>query len=332
MMLLLPVTVKAVEGVSAGEFTVSGDAGSYSYDADAHTLTITGGEALTISGNAVADHIVVGSGVTANLTLEGENTLKSGYGCAGLRASGKLIITKDSTGSLTATGGKEGAGIGGGDLGAGENITITGGTVNATAGDRAAGIGGGNCKAGGKIIINGGKITVTSDGGVGAIGYGYGGSNAGTTDFSTTYYDENNNAVIGSAVIFCYVKYKYPAILDSSTEDDSWNGVVLYQNDSNKTGEVYGDFSGSFDIPQYYKVTIPEGASLTIPENGTVTNDGTILNYGIINIDENGTLENSGGTITNSGTITSSTDAKIGGSVKCKLNVKNAAVSIGEEV
>ena len=70
MMLLLPVTVKAVESVSAGEFTVSGDAGSYSYDADAHTLTITGGEALTISGNAVADHIVVGSGVTANLTLE----------------------------------------------------------------------------------------------------------------------------------------------------------------------------------------------------------------------------------------------------------------------
>lgn len=53
MMLLLPVTVKAVEGVSTGEFTVSGDAGSYSYDADAHTLTITGCEALTISGNAV---------------------------------------------------------------------------------------------------------------------------------------------------------------------------------------------------------------------------------------------------------------------------------------
>lgn len=128
------------------------------------------------------------------------------------------------------------------------------------------------------------------------------------------------------------MKYKYPAILDSSTEDDSWNCVVLYQNDSNKTGEVYGDFSGNFDIPRYYKVTIPEGASLTIPENGTVTNDGTILNYGTINIDENGTLEYSGGTITNSGTITSSTDAKIGGSVKCKLSVKNAAVSIGEEV
>ena len=58
-------------------------------------------------------------------------------------STGTLTLKDDSkeAGSLTATGGNNAAGIGGGFQGNGENITITGGTVNATGTDGGAGIG-----------------------------------------------------------------------------------------------------------------------------------------------------------------------------------------------
>ncbi len=77
------------------------------------------------------------------IELEGENTLNSGYFRAGLEKSntGSLTITdaNDDSGSLTATGGRYGAGIGGGSQGNGSNITISGGTVTATGGEYGAG-------------------------------------------------------------------------------------------------------------------------------------------------------------------------------------------------
>ena len=81
-------------------------------------------------------------------------------------------------GTVTATGGENGAGIGGGDGGAAENITITGGTVTAAGGYYGAGIGGGSGGSGsggsGKnITITGG--TVNAAGGWGGAGIGSGG-------------------------------------------------------------------------------------------------------------------------------------------------------------
>ena len=81
-------------------------------------------------------------------------------------------------GTVTATGGENGAGIGGGDGGAAENITITGGTVTAAGGYYGAGIGGGSGGSGsggsGKnITITGG--TVNAAGGWGGAGIGGGG-------------------------------------------------------------------------------------------------------------------------------------------------------------
>ena len=76
-------------------------------------------------------------------------------------------------GTVTATGGEGGAGIGGGDYGSGENITITGGTVNATGGWYGAGIGGGEQGNGKNITINRG--TVNAAGGWGGAGIGGGG-------------------------------------------------------------------------------------------------------------------------------------------------------------
>ena len=104
----------------------------------------------------------------AAIELDGANELKSGSCNAGLEkngneSSGKLTIKddNDTKGSLTAEGGKDGAGIGGSyESGAG-NIEITGGTVEAVGGEGAAGIGGGVYGPGRDIEISGGKVSAT---------------------------------------------------------------------------------------------------------------------------------------------------------------------------
>ena len=104
----------------------------------------------------------------AAIELDGANELKSGSHNAGLEkngheSSGKLTIKddNDTKGSLTAEGGEDGAGIGGGyESGAG-NIEITGGTVEAVGGEGAAGIGGGVYGSGRDIEISGGKVSAT---------------------------------------------------------------------------------------------------------------------------------------------------------------------------
>ena len=112
------------------------------------------------------------------IELDGKNELKSGYDRAGLEkntsdSTGTLTLKDDNKdGSLKATGGDSGAGIGGGGQwgdASGENITITGGSVTATGGKWAAGIGGvGNGK---NITITGGTVNATgTDGGAGIGG------------------------------------------------------------------------------------------------------------------------------------------------------------------
>ena len=113
------------------------------------------------------------------IELDGDNELKSGTQSAGLEktSTGTLTLKDDSkeAGSLTATGGNNAAGIGGGFQGNGENITITGGTVTATGGFSAAGIGGGREGKGENITITGGTVNATSNDGAG-IGGGSSGS------------------------------------------------------------------------------------------------------------------------------------------------------------
>ena len=102
------------------------------------------------------------------IELDGDNELKSGFNRTGLeKISGGTLTLKDDNqkaGSLTATGGCYGAGIGGGYYGRGENITITGGTVTATGGDCGAGIGGAVGGSGENIIITGSTVTAISNG------------------------------------------------------------------------------------------------------------------------------------------------------------------------
>ena len=125
------------------------------------------------------------------IELDGDNELKSGTQSAGLEknSTGTLTLKDDNkeAGSLTATGGFNSAGIGGGYLGDGKNITITGGTVEATGYFGSTGIGGGGAAAsdielwgsnggnGEDITINGGKVNASGAYGGAGIGGGVNG-------------------------------------------------------------------------------------------------------------------------------------------------------------
>ena len=146
------------------------------------------------------------SNVHLTIILQGTNSLKSGEERAGLmwnNSDNSSMLEIEGDGSLTATGGKNAAGIGsnwsrnggtrnititggtviatggygaagiGGDRGnSAENIKIAGGTVTATGGDGAAGIGGGGSGSGENITITGGTVTATGGGGAAGIGGG----------------------------------------------------------------------------------------------------------------------------------------------------------------
>ena len=114
-----------------------------------------------------------------SIELNGESTLRSHYEHAGLEKNngGSLTIAdKDKNGKLTAWGGQQGAGIGGGSGKDGSNIFITGGGVNAIGGLAAAGIGGGLGGNGSNITISGGKVGATN----GLNGAGIGGGQHGS--------------------------------------------------------------------------------------------------------------------------------------------------------
>ena len=132
-----------------------------------------GGAAITASGEG-----------NVNIELNGTNTVQSGNTHAGVekKDNGTLTITdEDKDGSLTATGGNYGAGIGGGYEGSGSNIAIEGGKVKAIGGTHGAGIGGGFGGSGSNIAIEGGKVEASSVGGGAGIGGGSLGSGSNIT-------------------------------------------------------------------------------------------------------------------------------------------------------
>ena len=132
-----------------------------------------GGAAITTSGEG-----------NVNIELDGTNTVQSGNDHAGVekKGDGTLTITDENKdGSLTATGGNYGAGIGGGYEGSGSNIAIEGGKVKAIGGSHGAGIGGGFGGSGSNIAIEGGKVEASSVGGGAGIGGGSLGSGSNIT-------------------------------------------------------------------------------------------------------------------------------------------------------
>ena len=203
----LPVSALAAEwDIGKGDITVNAESGG-------QTVRQGGGAAVpdsapVITGTSKENNVTINAekDQTANVTLSGVNidvrdkgkaavsttgegnvsielnggsTLRSGYEHAGLEKNngGSLTIAdEDKNGKLTAWGGQQGAGIGGGSGKDGSNIFITGGGVNAIGGLAAAGIGGGLGGNGSNITISGGKVGATN----GLNGAGIGGGQHGS--------------------------------------------------------------------------------------------------------------------------------------------------------
>lgn len=161
------VTTLSAGGITVGSTITIADGATFTLSWT--TLNVTSGPGIQCSGNATlildgTNYITTtaenfpailpgGSGTALTIRGSGSVTAKGGKNAAGIGTGsyssyittvytcGNIII---ESGTITAKGGENGAGIGGGNNGICGNITISGGTVKAKGGENGAGIGSGN--------------------------------------------------------------------------------------------------------------------------------------------------------------------------------------------
>ena len=200
---------------------------------------------------------VSGTGDTTS-ELNGSNTLESSGWHAGLErneekdsagnvVSGKLTIQdEEKNGSLDATGGYGGAGIGGANLNNSGAIESTGGTITATGTLDGAGIGGGGSGGDGTVIISGGNITAqggSSDNpnaicGAGIGGGGFGGT--GTVTITDNAKVDNATGGEGAAGIGS-------GVFGNVTVNISGNATVNAEGGANGAG-IGGGYASAGDV------------------------------------------------------------------------------------
>ena len=255
---------------------------------------------IDASSRSEAAVSVTGKGDT-NIELDGSNKLQSGRDHAGLEhnqtvgsegnvTSGKLTIQddNDNAGSLDATGGLYGAGIGG-SMSKDGQVTITGGDITANGGKYAAGIGGGIGGIG-DVEITGGTITAT-----GVYGAGIGGgqsadgdvtisggtikkaeslspSNPGGAGIGGGYYGDGRVTITGDAVIEEAQGGIQSAGIGGGQGAD---GVVEISGNARIDKVIGGDYAagigsglGESGAPCNGKVTIKDNAKIGLAQGG----------------------------------------------------------------
>lgn len=295
------VTAKSNGSYGAGIGGGQNGYGSVNYGSGGN-ITISGGEVTATGGDYAAGIgggnkgqrgriIITGGKVIANA---GPGGLGAGIGDGSNNSGGndgQIIITG---GTVAATGSSRGgAGIGGGTNSDAGRIEIRGGTVKAMGKYGGAGIGGSKLFVGGDIVVSGG--TVTAIGGDDAVGIGNGNSNHNLsyTTFST---GDNGSAVIITTLIIG------PGISES-WYSDTWGGVIIQNN----SGKVYGNQEKSqTTVAPIEKFTIPTGKTVTVPSGMTLDVNVTMTIEAGSELIVDGTLDLSGGTLINNGTISGS--------------------------
>ena len=185
--------VFVVTGTSTtSKLVIKGSSGTAAkvYLNDLH-ITVSSGAAVSVSNNV-------------DLYIEGSSVLQSGENCAGIQKEDDGQLTIDGSGSLEATGGESGAGIGGASGKPGNNITINGGTITASgkAGDGwGAGIGGGKGQGGSNITIRGGNVKAIPGAEAAGIGGGFKGNGTDISIEGGTVYAESGGGSGGTAAI-----------------------------------------------------------------------------------------------------------------------------------
>ena len=163
-----------------------------------NTITIEGGTTgakVTLSNvkiNASGAAVSVSGNVELIIAGTNTNTLRSGPKHAGVeKADDNGTLTISGFGTLNASGGESGAGIGGAWHKNASNIVIEGGTIEANGGNWGAGIGGGQSAAGQNITIRDGNVTAIPGGEAAGIGGGFQGDGKNITIESGTVYAES---------------------------------------------------------------------------------------------------------------------------------------------
>ena len=274
---------------------------------DGYTLTASQGITVDGSNSLTIYGQTAGTGtLTATATASSAAGIGGGY----MGAGGNITI---NGGTVTANGNTQGAGIGGGYYGVGGNITINGGKVVANGGSSessdagGAGIGGGGYAAGGTITINDGTVTAT--GGLNSAGIGGGCSGAGgtvnITGGTVTATGNGYGEGIGRAT---------PSTSSSTSRGSCSIGgdaVVFANADSDRSpiGNTSGSGSWNGIVFQgnsgqvYGDVTLED--DLEIPDDATLTvPEGSTLTIPEDVTVTGGITTESGGTVNNSGTVT----------------------------
>lgn len=191
------------------------------------------------------------------IELDGENTVQSGYYYAGIDKdnTGALVITntdevtEEDPGSLTATGGKCGAGIGGGgSIPDASNITITGNAVvTATGGQLGAGIGGGhvskyNTGDGTNITIEENAHVIASSQHFGAgIGGGTYGDGSNITISDNAYVEAVSGRAGAGIGGGCNGDGSNITISDNAQVKAQGGEIFVWESDSYGAGAAIGD-------------------------------------------------------------------------------------------
>lgn len=236
------------------DFTVTRDmtiTGTTSYK-----VTIANGVCVILDDATINNQIVCEGNATIYLKGTNKVTCNTQY-YAGIQAgSSGTTLTIGGEGLLEVTGGYWAAGIGGGmsnSMSCGD-ITITGGTVSATGGDQGAGIGSGYSTCG-DITITGGTVTATG---------GYSAAGIGSADMSSycgaititggtiTATGGNNGAGIGSGS-------------SSSCGDITFNGVsdIIVKAGSRAAciGNGFKGYAGDIKVTGCTNVILDNSAS-----------------------------------------------------------------------
>ena len=312
-------SITVVDGETEGKIKVEYGGGSTTGEfAPSQAITVTGsgsGKSLAIKTakpvtieasnltidnahvNFVSPMILENDAANVTLVLKGENLFVGGRDQAGIVVETGRTLTIKGSGSLEARAEdhsgwdrpSSGAGIGGRVNNSCGTVIIESGTVTAIGGNGAAGIGGGSkwnatTGNGGTVTIKGGTVTATGNGGGADIGGGSDTANTGTLTV-------DGDAWVTAANI--------------GATQTLTKGVV------NNT--VYGSVTLTEDRT-VVDLTIPAGASLTIPEgktltvNGTVTNNGTLTAFDSSSLAGEGSLVGSGSFVMETPEITVASD------------------------
>ena len=228
-----------------------------------NVYTIQDGANVSITGTSTGQRRILVASNAKNVRITLEDVTISGLGdnLTPLSIGNGAEVTLTLAGTNTLTAGNNNAGI----RTTGATLTITGGgSLIATGGSNGAGIGGRQGEAGGTIIINGGVVAATGGDSAQGIGRGSGSGNASSNGTLT---------MNGSALVFTNS-------VGDTDESRRTNGILVISDNTHWYGNDIFTLGCDATVPADYTLTVETFKTLNIPENITLTNNGTIVDAG----------------------------------------------------